>query len=205
MTGLKREPRTRRLWRQNKNSNHELLCLCLLVSPVCFKEISLFQSKLLCGHSLLSDKNCNVIHWRGFRDELRLILFGRQFYWRDRRGKWCLYHGNNGIDRPARLSACFSQNESFALMSMSLRVHHFLYEMRGAPCKFSFCAGFSSYDLEDLRDSHWTMPCVLYFDLKGHSIYMTSCRFCLATVVLMPFVAFCSGLVWLISVCLVTV
>ena len=41
--------------------------------------------------------------------------------------------------------------------------------------------------------------------MKGHSIYMTSCCFCLATVVLMPFVAFCSGLVWLISVCLVTV
>ena len=35
-----------------------------------------------------------------------------------------------------------------------LRVHPFLYEMSGAPCKFSFCAGFSSYDLEDLRDSH---------------------------------------------------
>ena len=61
---------------------------------------------------------------------------------------------NNGVDRPARLSACFSQNESFALTGMSLRVHPFLYEMSGAPCKFSFCAGFSSYDLEDLRDSH---------------------------------------------------
>ena len=34
MTGLKWEPRMRRLWRQNKNSNHELVCLCLLVSPV---------------------------------------------------------------------------------------------------------------------------------------------------------------------------
>ena len=90
---------------------------------------------------------------------------------------------------------------------MSLRVHHFLYEMSGAPCKFSFCAGFS-YHLEDLRDSQSTKQCaklshVLYFDLKGRSIYMT--LFCLATVVLMPFVAFCSGLVWLISVCLVTV
>ena len=37
------------------------------------------------------------------------------------------------------------------------------------------------------------------------SIFMTSCCFCFVTVVLMPFVAFCSGLVWLISVCLVTV
>ena len=37
------------------------------------------------------------------------------------------------------------------------------------------------------------------------SIYLTSCCFCLATVVLMPFVAFGSGFVWLISVCLVTV
>ena len=46
---------------------------------------------------------------------------------------------------------------------------------------------------------------VLYFDLKGHSIYMTSRCFSLTTVVLMPFVAFCLGLVWLISVCLVTV
>ena len=46
---------------------------------------------------------------------------------------------------------------------------------------------------------------VLYFDLKCLSIYMTSCCFYLATVVLMPFVAFCSGLVWLILVCLVTV
>ena len=125
-------------------------------------------------------------------------------------GKWCLSHGNNGVDKPARLSACFSQNESFSLTGMSLRVHPFLYEMSGAPCKFSFCAGFSSYDLEELCASHWTKPCaklshVLYFYLKGHSIYMTSCCFCLATVVLMPFVAFCSGLVWLISVCLVTV
>ena len=67
----------------------------------------------------------------------------------------------NGVSRmvimgltAARLSACFSQNESFALMGMSLRVHPFLYEMSGAPCKFPFCAGFSSYDLEDLRDSH---------------------------------------------------
>ena len=51
-------------------------------------------------------------------------------------------------------SACFSQNESFVLTGMSLRVHPFLYEMSGAPCKFSFCAGFSSYDLEDLRNSH---------------------------------------------------
>ena len=47
-------------------------------------------------------------------------------------------HGNNGVDRPARLSACFSQNESFALTGMSLRVHPFLYEMSGAPCKFIF-------------------------------------------------------------------
>ena len=39
-------------------------------------------------------------------------------------------------------------------VGMSLRVHPFLYEMSGAPCKFSFCAGFSSYDLENLRDSH---------------------------------------------------
>ena len=36
---------------------------------------------------------------------------------------------------------------------MSLRVHPFLYEMSGAPCKFSFCAEFSSYDLKGLRDS----------------------------------------------------
>ena len=41
-----------------------------------------------------------------------------------------------------------------AITAMSLRVHPFLYEMSGAHCKFSFCAGFSSYDLEDLRDSH---------------------------------------------------
>ena len=68
--------------------------------------------------------------------------------------KWCLSHGNNGVERPAQLSACFRQNESFAVTGMSLRVHPFLYEMSGAPCKFSFCAGFSSYDLEDLRDSH---------------------------------------------------
>ena len=34
-------------------------------------------------------------------------------------------------------------------MCTSLSVHRFLYEMSGAPCKFSFCAGFSSYDLED--------------------------------------------------------
>ena len=47
-----------------------------------------------------------------------------------------------------------AKNESFALMGMSLRVHPFLYEMSGTPCKFSFCAGFSSYDLEDLCDSH---------------------------------------------------
>ena len=40
------------------------------------------------------------------------------------------------------------------LTGMSLRAHPFLYEMSGTPCKFSFCAGFSSYDLEDLRDSH---------------------------------------------------
>ena len=33
------------------------------------------------------------------------------------------------------------------------------------------------------------------------SIYLTSCCFCLATVVLMPFVAIGSGFVWLISVC----
>ena len=39
-------------------------------------------------------------------------------------------------------------------MCTSLRVHPFLYEMSGAPCKFSFCAGFSPYYLEDLRDSH---------------------------------------------------
>ena len=39
-------------------------------------------------------------------------------------------------------------------MCTSLSVHPFLYEMSGAPCKFSFCAGFPSYDLEDLRDSH---------------------------------------------------
>ena len=43
-----------------------------------------------------------------------------------------------GVDRPARLSACFSQNESFALTGMSLRVHPFLYEMSGASCKFIF-------------------------------------------------------------------
>ena len=41
-----------------------------------------------------------------------------------------------------------------AITGMSLRVHPFLYEMSGAPRKFSFCAGFSSYDLEDLCDSH---------------------------------------------------
>ena len=54
--------------------------------------------------------------------------------------------GNNGVDRPARLScACFSLNKSFALTGMSLREHLFLYEMNGAPCKFSFSARFSSY------------------------------------------------------------
>ena len=42
---------------------------------------------------------------------------------------------------------------------------------------------------------------VLYFDLKGHF----SCCFCLATVVLIPFVIFGSGLVWLMSVRPVTV
>ena len=67
----------------------------------------------------------------------------------------------NGVSRMVimgltglRDSAYFSQNESFSLTGMSLRVHPFLYEMSGAPCKFSFCAGFSSYDLEDLLDTH---------------------------------------------------
>ena len=51
---------------------------------------------------------------------------------------------------------------------------------------------------------------VLYFDLKGHfwimcSVYKTSCCFCLATVVLIPFVVFVSGLVWFMSVLPVTV
>ena len=41
--------------------------------------------------------------------------------------------------------------------------------------------------------------------ISGCSIYLTSCCFCLATVVLMPFVAIGSGFVWLISVCLATV
>ena len=49
-------------------------------------------------------------------------------------------------DRSARLScACFSLNNSFALTGMSFREHPFLYEMSGAPCKYSFSAGFSSY------------------------------------------------------------
>ena len=67
----------------------------------------------------------------------------------------------NGVSRMVimgltglRDSLHFSQNESFALAGMSLRVHPFLYEMSGAPCKFSFCTRFSSYDLEDLRNSH---------------------------------------------------
>ena len=62
------------------------------------------------------------------------------------------------------------------------------------------------------EQSHLLMSHVLYFDLKGHawvlcmcSIYLTSCCFSLATVVLMPFVAIGSGFVWLISVCLATV
>ena len=43
-------------------------------------------------------------------------------------------HGNNGVDRPARLSrACFSLNQSFALTSISLRERPFLYEMSGFP------------------------------------------------------------------------
>ena len=37
------------------------------------------------------------------------------------------------------------------------------------------------------------------------SVCLTSCCFCLANVVLMPFVAIGSGFVWLISVCLATV
>ena len=42
--------------------------------------------------------------------------------------------GNNGVDRPARLSrACFSLNQSFALTSISLRERPFLYEMSGFP------------------------------------------------------------------------
>ena len=36
-------------------------------------------------------------------------------------------------------------------------------------------------------------------------VILTSCCFCLATVVLMPFVAFSLGLVWFISVRVVTV
>ena len=74
----------------------------------------------------------------------------------------------NGVSRmvimglPAQLSACFSQNESFALTGMSLRVHPFLYEMSGAPCKFSFCAGFSSYHLEDLRKSLNKAVCFVF-------------------------------------------
>ena len=43
-------------------------------------------------------------------------------------------HGNNGVDRPARLSrACFSLSQSFALMSISFKEHPFLYEMSGFP------------------------------------------------------------------------
>ena len=54
------------------------------------------------------------------------------------------------------------------------------------------------------------MSHVLYSDLKGHfwvlcSIYLTSCCLCLATVVLMLFLAIGSGFVWLILVCLATV
>ena len=48
----------------------------------------------------------------------------------------------------------------------------------------------------------------LYFDLKGHFCVtrsQTSCCFCLVTVVHMPFVVFCSDLVWLMSVRPVTV
>ena len=48
-------------------------------------------------------------------------------------------YGNNGVDRPARLSrACFSLSQSFALTSISFREHPFLYEMGGAPCKMFF-------------------------------------------------------------------
>ena len=52
-------------------------------------------------------------------------------------------HGNNGVNMPARLShACFSLNKSFALKGISFIEHPFLYEMSGAPCKFSFNPGF---------------------------------------------------------------
>ena len=48
-----------------------------------------------------------------------------------------------------------------------------------------------------------TVACVV-IDLKGH-FDLLLLRFCLATVVLMLFVAFSLGLLWLISVRLVTV
>ena len=62
----------------------------------------------------------------------------------------------------------------------------------------------------ELTDALWPLSHVLYFDLKGHSgvmrsVYYNSCCFCLATAVLMYFVAFGSGLVWLISADPVTV
>ena len=53
---------------------------------------------------------------------------------------WCLSYGNNGVDRPVYVY--FFESTPCP------------YEMSGAPCKFSFCAGFSSYDLEDLHNSH---------------------------------------------------
>ena len=65
------------------------------------------------------------------------------------------------------------------------------------------------YGLEDLNCVMVTEH-ILYFDLKGHfwvmrSVYKTSCCFCLATVVLIPFAVFGSGLVRLMSVRPVTV
>ena len=67
----------------------------------------------------------------------------------------------NGVSRMVimgltglRDSLCVLAKMKVLPSRVSLRVHPFLYEMSSAPCKCSFCAGFSSYDLEDLRDSH---------------------------------------------------
>ena len=61
----------------------------------------------------------------------------------------------NGVSRMVIIGLTSLRDALRVLAKMKvLRVHPFLYEMSGAPCKFSFCAGFSSYDLEDLRDSH---------------------------------------------------
>ena len=54
------------------------------------------------------------------------------------------------------------------------------------------------YGLEDLRDA-LNMFCILISKVISGLCVLSSCCFCLATVVLIPFVIFGSGLVWLMS------